>query len=533
MAIPEKIKILVVDDEQQVRALLKEMLEHKGYRVYCAADGCQGLEMVRESGIGIVLCDIVMPGLDGIEFLRQVRQQNSTVQVIMITGKSDPDNCREAIKDGACGYLVKPFSLEELVNSVLLATRHISEKKQIIKEALKQLKAGKVKYILRRIEGKILFSMLLSFLFCFLLVPFLRVLPLTGVLNRVIFDQFQRVENTFRLPPEAIKDITLVVIDNKTLNEIPQRWPYPRQVFAEAINHLKQARPRVIAFDFTFMGKSSPEEDGVLKDALSQGPAVILGSAIDEKGSINFLTIPELKENTITGFVNVIQDEDGIIRRGLTYLKDEKNHSSAFLSWDLQVLRIAKGINLDTFIDNGSSISFKNAAQEKWTIPVLSDTGSFYINFRADASKFNGLSFYRVVKGDFDPEYVRDKIVLLGMNSPLLGDFHNTPIGVMPGIILKANSFLALYSHDFLKNVPKKIGLSLVFLGVILTVFSILFLKSWQSILLFPGQIIIFFIASYVLLLSGYIWNYAIFPVTLIIIYLILVVGRKILSLYI
>jgi CHASE2 domain-containing sensor protein len=278
------------------------------------------------------------------------------------------------------------------------------------------------------------------------------------------------------------------------------------------------------------MGKSSPEDDQALKDALLGETTVVLGSSIDEKGRINFLTIPELKGNSVSGFVNVLSDDDGVSRRGLIYLKEESKPFSGFLSWDMEILRIAKRINLDTFSDRKNIISFQSFSAEKWVIPADPETKSFYINFRADAPRFKGLSFYRVLEGDFNPEDVRDKIVLVGISSPLLGDFHNTPIGVIPGIILKANTFLTLYVHDFLREIPKGIGLVLVFLGILFTVFAVFFLKNWQVFILIASQIVIFFLASYLLLLFGYVWDYATFLQCIITIYLFLLAGRRLLS---
>lgn len=126
--------ILVVDDERTSRELLKKMLERKGFRVVTAANGEEGLARVLADNIQVVLCDIVMPRLNGIEFLKKVKDC-LTVQVIMITGQADVARCLLSLQHGACGYLLKPIHIEELLKLINHAKRNILERKQIFDSA--------------------------------------------------------------------------------------------------------------------------------------------------------------------------------------------------------------------------------------------------------------------------------------------------------------------------------------------------------------------------------------------------------------
>lgn len=131
-------QILVIDDDEDIRQMLKNVLERHGFPVVTACDGQEGLEKVTKSSIRIVLCDIVMPKLDGLEFLKKVHGYNLSVEIIMITGKSNLDTCLESIERGACAYLIKPVQVDEILEAIERAQRNIREKQEMIRKILKK-----------------------------------------------------------------------------------------------------------------------------------------------------------------------------------------------------------------------------------------------------------------------------------------------------------------------------------------------------------------------------------------------------------
>ena len=113
-------RILIVDDDPNVRDFLKLFLKFKGYRDVRTADkGQDALEAVKKEDLRLVLLDIMLPDLNGVEVLRQVKETNPDVSVIMITGYPDEEKARELLKQGAYDYIVKPFDLNYLELSVL------------------------------------------------------------------------------------------------------------------------------------------------------------------------------------------------------------------------------------------------------------------------------------------------------------------------------------------------------------------------------------------------------------------------------
>jgi len=143
-----KQKILIIDDEEDIRVRLKKMLETRGYYCFAASDGQQGLDLVKEHDIEIIFSDIMMPGINGLDFLKAVHNYNLAAQVIMVTGKTDLDSCLEAVEHGACGYLIKPVQIGSFIEYILLAQRNIAEKKDIVKKIIEQLKPGQAKGML-------------------------------------------------------------------------------------------------------------------------------------------------------------------------------------------------------------------------------------------------------------------------------------------------------------------------------------------------------------------------------------------------
>lgn len=113
-------KILVVDDEVKPCEILKRFLERKGYEIFTSNNGKVALEKVKNEKPDIILLDIRMPEMDGIEVLKRVREFDKDVSIIMVTAIKDEEVSEEALKAGADGYINKPIDLNHLEESVLV-----------------------------------------------------------------------------------------------------------------------------------------------------------------------------------------------------------------------------------------------------------------------------------------------------------------------------------------------------------------------------------------------------------------------------
>lgn len=123
-------QILIIDDERAIRKTLGEILSYEGYKVDEAADGEEGIRMALEKSFDVILCDIKMPKMDGIEVLEKLKEQKPDIPVIMISGHGTIETAVEAVKKGAFDYIAKPPDL----NRLLITLRNALDKKSLVSE---------------------------------------------------------------------------------------------------------------------------------------------------------------------------------------------------------------------------------------------------------------------------------------------------------------------------------------------------------------------------------------------------------------
>lgn len=133
-------KILIVDDEQAISEIIKYNLESSGFEVELAEDGIQCLEKLEEAEFDLVILDVMMPRLDGFGALKEIRK-NSKIPVIMLTAKEDEVDKILGLELGADDYVVKPFSMRELIARVKANLRRLdfeSESQEIAAESIEK-----------------------------------------------------------------------------------------------------------------------------------------------------------------------------------------------------------------------------------------------------------------------------------------------------------------------------------------------------------------------------------------------------------
>jgi DNA-binding NtrC family response regulator len=122
---------LIVDDDKNVRDFLKLFLKKKGFQnVETVQNGQEALAIVEKEDINLVLLDVRMPGLDGIEVLRAIKKIRKDIPVVMITAYPDEEKVKEAMKEGAYDYIIKPFDLFYLEVTLLTKIIQLSSGKK-------------------------------------------------------------------------------------------------------------------------------------------------------------------------------------------------------------------------------------------------------------------------------------------------------------------------------------------------------------------------------------------------------------------
>lgn len=135
----KKFRVLVADDEESLRGIVQEILKDNGYLVDCAADGKQAMEMIRKNNYQVLISDIRMPEVSGIELLEQVKKFNPNIQVIMMTSHASVETAIKAIRLGAYDYLTKPFEDLDIITTVINRTVEKLKLELRIKELLEEL----------------------------------------------------------------------------------------------------------------------------------------------------------------------------------------------------------------------------------------------------------------------------------------------------------------------------------------------------------------------------------------------------------
>ena len=144
-------KILIIDDEKAIRNALRDILEHEKHVVDEAEDGQAGLEKAKKGSFDVVLCDIKMPKLDGLEFLQKLMAHNDEIPVIMISGHGSIDTAVDALKKGAFDFIEKPPN----ISRILVAVRNALDRGNLVQEtkSLRQ-KVQKEKTGVNRMVGE-------------------------------------------------------------------------------------------------------------------------------------------------------------------------------------------------------------------------------------------------------------------------------------------------------------------------------------------------------------------------------------------
>ena len=117
----QKIKILLIDDEEEFISTLAERLELRGFLCKTAGDGQTGIQMIVNETFDIAILDLMMPGLNGLNTLRQIKEVNTDLPVILLTGHGSTKDGMEGMRLGAFDFLIKPLDIYALIDKIKLA----------------------------------------------------------------------------------------------------------------------------------------------------------------------------------------------------------------------------------------------------------------------------------------------------------------------------------------------------------------------------------------------------------------------------
>ena len=261
------------------------------------------------------------------------------------------------------------------------------------------------------------------------------------VLNLKGRDIFFRLRHSFFPPPPLAHDILIVNIDDETLRRLNLKWPYSRSIYGEALKRLKPFSPKAIGFDIIFSGNDSdPQREAAFIEALADSDDVVMASHQAADGELGPTASVRAHASGV-GIVAKPRDLDGRLRR---FYISFPALGAGYHSWEFELLKRGYPHRLGDF--------------------NLSRQFHFVIDYRLKLDEFSHVSLWRLLEGSVLAKEIRNKLVLVGLTAEVFHDVHETPLGLMPGIAINANSLLTLMTGNFYTPVSKQWTFLLAFL---------------------------------------------------------------------
>lgn len=179
------MKVLLIEDEPKLNSFIKKGLQENGYIVDSVGNGSEGLEVVSTNEYDLVVLDVMLPGQNGYDVLKNMRDFNINVPVIMISALGDTENVIKGLDMGATDYLRKPFSFDELLARIRVATRSLDDSRTYTKLTLKDLTLDLLARKVWRADKEIFVTNREYNLLRFLLLNANRIVSKTEIAERV------------------------------------------------------------------------------------------------------------------------------------------------------------------------------------------------------------------------------------------------------------------------------------------------------------------------------------------------------------
>lgn len=144
-----KPRLLLTDDEERFRTTLAKRLSEKGYEVADVGSGNEALGYISENGVDVIVLDIKMPGMDGIETLRQLKNIDPGIEVVLLTGHGTVETAIEGMRTGAYDYLMKPCEIDELMEKINGAFEVKTKRDERLKKAEERSRLDKLEKAVR------------------------------------------------------------------------------------------------------------------------------------------------------------------------------------------------------------------------------------------------------------------------------------------------------------------------------------------------------------------------------------------------
>jgi diguanylate cyclase (GGDEF)-like protein len=267
-----------------------------------------------------------------------------------------------------------------------------------------------------------------------------------------------------------LKDIFLIVVDDESIDRVQERWPFRRRVYADLIEKTSAARPRAIGLDFVFAGKGEPLDDYLLGESIQDAGNVVLAAFVDPEGNL-LMSLKEIRKGARgSGVVNKLLDKDLYVRRAKLFYRDHSGNVVAW-PWEIELLIHLFSLDRESFHISDRGVTFKSLKDGKDVFIPFHYRQDTAINYRVKLKDVPHLSFWKAMESKDLASKIKGKILLSGANSRGLHDYYQTPLGMMPGVVVNLNLLLNILGGDFLHRLPSAADSFLVSLFVFLATF--------------------------------------------------------------
>lgn len=346
-------------------------------------------------------------------------------------------------------------------------------------------------------------------------------LELTEYASLKIGDFITRLKYKIKPSPKEASDIALIAIDSRAYDWFDRKWPWPRMAYANLIYRLAESKPRILALNLAFIGKSKQEaEDDLLAEVFKETGNVYIATYYDLDG---YYHPPEEKIAAAAkgfGSSNKPGDIDSVIRKTRLFTATP---SGIIINYSFEFLIACDylGIPVDDIEFKNDKLILSPPNKEQYTIPVKSN-GRTILNYEVRRSDLIVIPILDVLQDRAPLEMLKDKIVIVGMTGKIFGDIHQTPLGPMAGAEIVANNILMLLDRKFITETSPLVNLAaLLFFAII---FSILCYKaSFRKGFFYLALLIfLFLLISLFLVMHDFTWDFLSIPITLFALFILL-----------
>jgi len=290
-------------------------------------------------------------------------------------------------------------------------------------------------------------------------------------------------------------DVTIVALDDNSIGKVNMKWPWTRSKFAEMLDKIASNKPKVIAFDVTFAGKSpyGEADDTVLANSLDKSKNVVLASyftTVEDEWVLPYMRFQQQAD--AVGFVNKHKDRFSSMVRYAWLVR--RHGQDLEYSFGTKSAALYKDIPISSLRIEG-----RNLVLGKEKIRLNLD-GKIPIKYHAREYNFDTIPASDVFDGKIEPSLIKNRLVMVGMTAETMHDFFLTPLGPMPGVVLNANMAANLLEKGFLQAPhPIFLFVSLFILMAILTLvaFRYPFAVSFVVTTIFAGGFYLLSLLAY------------------------------------